>query len=341
MIEQRVVEVAVQRMNGSAGSQDRDLLAVEEPLELRLGYGTAERRRSRSITVTMRTPGSDIELAAGFLFAEGLVQYPGDIEIIQHCGPPAGPLRLRNVLRVELQSAVDVNSTRLERNFLSTSSCGICGKASLKALSLLPHTRLPGGFVVSASSIHHLPEKLRQAQAVFDRTGGLHAAALFDRDGRLHDLREDIGRHNAVDKLIGRQFLDRLVPLSDRLIFVSGRAGYELVQKAIAAGIPILAAVGAPSSLAVDLARDANMTLLGFVRDSRFNIYSAQHRIHHGTGDRTRGGTALSTAVDRRFGASCTVLEYAARLQIPLPHVRRSVDVDEFFIRDSTGRRQW
>ena len=280
MVEQRVIEIAVQRMNGSAGSQDRDLLAVEEPLEIRLGYGTAEERRSKSLTVTMRTPGSDIELAAGFLFAEGLVQHPGDIAIIQHCGPPAGPLRLRNVVRVELKSAVDVDSTRLERNFLSTSSCGICGKASLKALSLLPHTRLPDGFVVSASSIHHLPEKLRQAQTVFDRTGGLHAAALFDRDGRLHDLREDIGRHNAVDKLIGRQFLDGLVPLSDRLICVSGRAGYELVQKAIAAGIPILAAVGAPSSLAVDLARDANMTLLGFVRDSRFNIYSAQHRIH-------------------------------------------------------------
>ena len=293
MIEQRVVEVAVQRMNGSAGSQDRDLLAVEEPLELRLGYGTAQRRRSRSITVTMRTPGSDIELAAGFLFAEGLVHCPGDIEIIQHCGPPAGPLRLRNVLRVELKSEVDVNSTRLERNFLSTSSCGICGKASLKALATLPHTRLPDGFVVSASSIHHLPEKLRQAQTVFDRTGGLHAAALFDRDGRLHDLREDVGRHNAVDKLIGRQFLDGLVPLSDRLIFVSGRAGYELVQKAIAAGIPILAAVGAPSSLAVDLARDANMTLLGFVRDSRFNIYSAQHRIHHGTGERRKSPPCL------------------------------------------------
>ncbi len=286
LTEQRVVEVAVQRMNGSAGSQDRDLLAVEEPLEIRLRYGTAEERRSRSITVTMRTPGSDIELAAGFLFAEGLVQCPGDIAIIQHCGPPAGPLRLQNVLRVELKSEVDVNSTRLERNFLSTSSCGICGKASLKALSLLPRARLLDSLVVPASSIHTLPEKLRQAQTVFDRTGGLHAAALFDRDGRLHDLREDIGRHNAVDKLIGRQFLDGLVPLSDRLICVSGRAGYELVQKAIAAGIPILAAVGAPSSLAVDLARDANMTLLGFVRDSRFNIYSAQHRIHHGTGDR-------------------------------------------------------
>jgi len=234
----------------------------------------------------MRTPGSDIELAAGFLFAEGLVQCPGDIELIQHCGPPAGPLRLRNVVRVELQPEIDVDATRLERNFLATSSCGICGKASLKALATLPHARLPDGFVVSASSIHDLPEKLRQAQTVFDRTGGLHAAALFDGDGRLYDLREDVGRHNAVDKLIGRQFLDRLVPLSNRLIFVSGRAGYELVQKAVAAGIPILAAVGAPSSLAVDLARESNMTLLGFVRDRRFNIYSAQHRICQGTGGR-------------------------------------------------------
>jgi FdhD protein len=241
----------------------------------------------------MRTPGSDIELAAGFLFAEGLVRHSEDIEIVQHCGPPAGSLRLRNVVRVELQPEIDVDATRLERNFLATSSCGICGKASLKALATLPHAQLPDGFVVPASSIHDLPEKLRQSQAVFDRTGGLHAAALFDRDGRLYDLREDVGRHNAVDKLIGRQFLDGLVPLSDRLICVSGRAGYELVQKAIAAGIPILAAVGAPSSLAVDLARDANMTLLGFVRDNRFNIYSAQHRIHPRSGDRRKSPPCL------------------------------------------------
>ena len=182
-------------------------------------------------------------------------------------------------MRVELPPGAKIDTARLERNFLSTSSCGVCGKASLEALPALHHTRLPDGFVVAGSIIHELPDMLRHSQAVFDSTGGLHAAALFDRYGRLHDVKEDVGRHNALDKLIGRQFLDGMVPLCDRVLLVSGRVGYELVQKAIAAGIPILAAVGAPSSLAVALARDANMTLVGFVRDRRFNIYGASQRI--------------------------------------------------------------
>ena len=279
VVDQRVVEIAVERRNGSGGFQDRDLLAVEEALEIRLVYGTAEQREGKSITVTMRTPGSDRELAAGFLFAEGLVHCAEDIVSIRHCGPPAGPLRLRNVVRVELRPGAHVDATRLERNFLSTSSCGVCGKASLEALPTLRRTRLPDGFVVTAAAIHRLPDMLRQAQTVFDRTGGLHAAALFDRHGRLHDVKEDVGRHNAIDKLVGRQFLEGRVSLSDLVLLVSGRVGYELVQKAIMAGIPLLAAVGAPSSLAVDLARDANMTLVGFVRDGRFNVYSAPQRI--------------------------------------------------------------
>ena len=279
MAEQRMIETAVERKNGSGGFQDRDLLAVEEALEIRLVYGTAEQRVGKSITVTMRTPGSDTELAAGFLFAEGLVRCHEDVVSIRHCGPPTGPLRLRNVVRIELRPGANVDAMRLERNFLSTSSCGVCGKASLEALPTLRRTRLPDGFVVAAAAIHRLPDMLRQAQTVFDCTGGLHAAALFDRHGQLHDVKEDVGRHNALDKLVGRQFLDARLPLSDRALFVSGRVGYELVQKAIVAGIPLLAAIGAPSSLAVDLARDANMTLVGFVRDGRFNVYSAPQRI--------------------------------------------------------------
>ncbi len=282
--EQRVVEVSVQRIDGTASSCGRDVLAVEEPLEIRLDYGAGAGRTRRSITVTMRTPGCDVELAVGFLFAEGLVRRREDIERAESCGPPAGSLGIRNLVRVDLSPDVTVDEKRLARNFLTTSSCGLCGKASLDALPAASRTRLPDGFEVPASSIHDLPARLRSAQTVFDRTGGLHAAALFDAEGRLLGVREDVGRHNAVDKLIGAQLLARAVPLLDRLIFVSGRAGYELVQKALAAGIPMLAAVGAPSSLAADLARDANMTLLGFVRDGRFNIYSGAQRIRREAG---------------------------------------------------------
>jgi len=282
--DRRVIEVAVQRIAGTARSRGRDLLAVEEPLEIRLEHGAGPARTQRSITVTMRTPGSDVELAVGFLFAEGLVHRRQDIQRAEICGLPAGPLGLRNRVRVELAPHVTIDAKRLERNFLTTSSCGLCGKASIEALPATSRTRLPDGFVMPASSIHDLPDRVRTVQTVFDRTGGLHAAALFGAEGDLLDVREDVGRHNAVDRLIGAQWLAGAVPLSERLIFVSGRAGYELVQKALAAGIPMLAAVGAPSSLAADLARDANMTLLGFVRDGRFNIYSGAQRIRRDVG---------------------------------------------------------
>lgn len=284
-LEQQMVDMTVERWSDSGVFQDRDLLPVEEALEIRLVYGTADQRARKTVSVTMRTPGSDLDLAIGFLFAEGLVHSPEDVQKMQHCGPPAGPLRLRNVVRVELRPEAKIDPTGLERHFLSTSSCGVCGKASLEALPALPRTRLPDGFIVAASMIHDFPHVLRHAQTVFDSTGGLHAAALFDRHGRLYDVKEDVGRHNALDKLVGRQFLDGMIPLNDRVLLVSGRVGYELVQKAIAAGIPILAAVGAPSSLAVDLARDANLTLVGFLRDGRFNIYSAPQRIGNKTKD--------------------------------------------------------
>jgi FdhD protein len=192
--EQRVIEVAVQRIAGTALSSGRDLLAVEEPLEIRLEYGAGRARTRRSITLTMRTPGSDVELAVGFLFAEGLVRRPEDIEGAASCGLPAGPLGLRNRVRVELAPDVTVDGKRLERNFLSTSSCGLCGKTSIEALPAPSRTRLPDGCVLQASSIHDLPDRVRAAQTVFDRTGGLRAAALFDREGDLLDVREDVGR---------------------------------------------------------------------------------------------------------------------------------------------------
>jgi FdhD protein len=286
--EQRVVEVAVERLDGEAPSPHRDLLAVEEPLEIRVGYGRVNARTRRSLTVTMRTPGNDVELAVGFLFAEGIVRRAADIENAESCGPPAGPLRIRNLVRVELAAGVKLDVKRLQRSFVTTSSCGLCGKSSLTAMPPTPHLPLSDGFTVPVGIIHTLPETLRRAQTVFQRTGGLHAAALFDRDGRLLDVREDVGRHNALDKLIGARVLADAVPLSDHVIFVSGRAGYELVQKALAAGAPLLAAVGAPSSLAADLACDANMTLLGFVRDRRFNVYSGAQRIRSTVRDGAR-----------------------------------------------------
>ena len=278
--EQRVVEVTVERIDGRSPLPRADLLAVEEPLEIRVIHGPAHARKRRSVTLTMRTPGSDPELAVGFLYAEGIVRDARDIESAESCGPHVGPLHVRNTVRVTFAPGVELDAKRLQRNFLTSSSCGLCGKSSLEALPPTPRRlQSHGGFTVSAEVIHGLPDTLRKAQAVFERTGGLHAAALFDRDGRLLDVREDIGRHNAVDKLIGARVLADAVPLSDCGVFVSGRAGYELVQKALAAGAPLLAAVGAPSSLALDLAREADMTLLGFVREGRFNIYSGAQRI--------------------------------------------------------------
>jgi FdhD protein len=228
----------------------------------------------------MRTPGCDPELAAGFLFTEGIVDSAEQIAGVR--------METENVALVELIPGVAVDLQRLERHFYTSSSCGVCGKTSIAALNLGAARRRPleEGPGVAAEVIHALPGTLRETQAVFDRTGGLHAAALFDCSGRLLDRREDVGRHNAVDKVIGAQLLGGGAERAsrDRLLLVSGRASFELVQKALAAGIPILAAVGAPSSLAVELAQTHGMTLLGFVRDGRFNIYAGERRIHSGPG---------------------------------------------------------
>ncbi|MFN2456198.1 MAG: formate dehydrogenase accessory sulfurtransferase FdhD [Pyrinomonadaceae bacterium] len=283
MAGQNIAEVSVEKIDGGATRVTRqDNLAVEEPLEIRLGYETAEgRREHKSISITMRTPGDDFELAAGFLFTEGIIHEAVEIEEIKHCGAPVGKNFLRNTVRVDLRRGVEIDFKRLERHFYTSSSCGVCGKTSIEALQTLACPVLPPPLrpVFDAALVHRLPEILREAQSVFERTGGLHAAALFDETGKLHALREDVGRHNAVDKLIGSQMLAGRVPLEDYLLLVSGRASFELVQKALMAGIPILAAVGAPSSLAVELASEFKMTLLGFVRNERFNIYTGAQRI--------------------------------------------------------------
>lgn len=270
----------VVRVDGSRAQPPReDWLAVEEPLEIRLGYEHKGWRVHKSVSITMRTPGADRELAVGFLFTEGIVLDAAQIEDAR--------VEKTNVVRVELRAGVGVDLRRLERHFYTSSSCGVCGKTSISALSFAgrAHALAPGAPSFDAVTIHRLPGILRETQAVFDRTGGLHAAALFDSAGRLHAVREDVGRHNAVDKLIGAELLAGVQPpFAGRLLFVSGRASFELMQKALAAGIPILAAVGAPSSLAVDLARAHGATLLGFVRGERFNIYCGAGRIRESAG---------------------------------------------------------
>ncbi len=255
--------------------EQRDRVAAEEPLEIRAsGPGQA----GVSIAVTMRTPGSDFELAAGFLFTEGLLGAPRDIATIRYCTDVDE--QQFNVVTVDLR--VPFDATSLQRNFYATSSCGICGKASIDQIEVACGP-IPAGPEVSAQVIIGLPDRLRQEQGVFASTGGIHATGLFTRDGALVSVREDVGRHNAMDKLIGERFLAGATPLHDCIALVSGRASFELVQKAAVAGIPVLCAVSAPSSLAVDAARRLGVTLVGFLRGDRFNVYTHPERIATGS----------------------------------------------------------
>jgi FdhD protein len=260
----------------------RDELAAEEPLEIQLSYNRGGLRAVKRVAVTMRTPGHDAELAAGFLFAEGIVTGTAQIREIAAGDPPQGGAgEAGRRIRVTLGDDAAVDLRPLARNFTVNSSCGVCGRTSLEGLRVTPRAPLPPGAPrIAANVIRGLPDALRAAQAGFDRTGGLHAAGLFAPDGTLLAVREDVGRHNAVDKLIGAQLLAGRLPLHRCGLLVSGRASFELMQKALMAGLPVLAAVGAPSSLAVELARRSGATLLGFVRDGRFNIYSGARRLH-------------------------------------------------------------
>lgn len=255
-----------------------DLLALEEPLEIRIGYGDPGGRQQKSLSVTMRTPGHDFELAVGFLFTEGIIYSYQQVESIKYCEDVGRQEEKENVVRVELKPDVKFDFQKLQRNFYTTSSCGVCGKSSIEAVS--QHCSvIPITWKIQPEVIHQLPDTLRKAQQVFEYTGGLHASGLFTMDGKLDLLREDVGRHNALDKVIGAMLVKNQIPLHNAVLLVSGRASFELVQKAAMAGIPVLAAVGAPSSLAVQLASDCDMTLLGFVRDNRFNVYSTPERV--------------------------------------------------------------
>jgi FdhD protein len=267
-----VVDVVMEKVTGSTSAGLTDTLSVEEPLEIRLTADVAGRRSSRVVAITMRTPGDDRNLAAGFLFTEGIVYGADDILDVsnERC----------NVVEVTLRRGAEVDLTLLERHSFVASSCGVCGKRSIAAVSVQRKYPIAAGKpLIPLDVVHALPPALRTAQPAFACTGGIHAAGLFDATGRLLLVREDVGRHNALDKLIGAALLAGALPLSQRILLVSGRASFELVQKAAQAGVPILAAVSAPSSLAVQLAQECGMTLLGFVRDGRFNVYSDFGRV--------------------------------------------------------------
>ncbi len=267
-------EARIWRVHPGQISSVSDRVATEEPLEIRLAWGGEE----RTVAVTMRTPGADEELAAGFLFAEGVVDRPGRILGIHHRAEPEGGSD-PNIVEAVIGDGPDPNLPTLERHFFSSSACGVCGKAGLAALQVRMPGRLRAGPEVDPEVIAALPGRLRAAQGLFEETGGLHAAALFDAAGALLGLREDVGRHNALDKLLGRAFLDGRTPLHNHLVLVSGRTSYEILQKCAVAGVPIVCAVSAPSSLAVELAEAFGITLIGFLRGERFNVYAGAERI--------------------------------------------------------------
>jgi len=269
--------VSIQRFENGVDSRVNDAVAVEEPLEIRLRYRDQNRWHTQALSVTMRTPGHDKELAAGFLFSESLIESGSDIASIETSGAES------NEVTVELQPNIEVDWNRLKRNFYTTSSCGVCGKASLQALEIEEREPLAAVFSTTPEVLESLPRLLREAQNLFAVTGGLHAAALFSAHGQLQGLYEDVGRHNAADKLIGHFLLLNEPAPSSGILALSGRASFELLQKAWRARIALVAAVGAPSSLAVDLARRFGITLVGFLREGRFNVYSHSERIGRAT----------------------------------------------------------
>jgi FdhD protein len=280
MGDKRYSSRTIRKISGAASRTMQDHLALEEPLEIQVAYGPAATRQWKTVAITMRTPGHDRELAAGFLVGEGILRSLDQIEAVHARGPRYGESGFQHSVRVTLRPGVDLDLARLERNFYTTSSCGVCGKTSLEALELNFMGPLPPcSWQVDRKTIFTLPGRLRVAQAIFDQTGGLHAAGLFSPEGKAIVVREDVGRHNAVDKVVGTEFLAGHFPLENHILVVSGRASFELMQKSLAARISMLVAVGAPSSLAVELAEKFGATLIGFTKAEGFNIYTGEERV--------------------------------------------------------------
>ena len=271
----RIIRVA--RHRGGLIQREKDSLSVEEPLEIRVAWGDLETRTVEALAVTMRTPGEDFDLVAGFLLGEGIVNSADELEELTYCR--GQETQEYNVVEARLRPGISFDLERLRRNVFTSSSCGVCGKASLEAVAFSGCTNLEDEFRVEGQLLPGLPDTLLEGQGVFARTGGLHAAGLFGANGELYALREDVGRHNAVDKVLGRTLLDRKLPADDRILVVSGRASFEIVQKALMARVPVLVAVGAPSSLAVDLSEEFGQTLVGFARGDGFNVYCGNTRL--------------------------------------------------------------
>ena len=269
-----ITNMRIKKVSNNETIDTVDQLAIEEPLEIQLQYGAPDSRVNKIISVTMRTPGHDLELATGFLFTEGIIRSNREILFIEQDDFD------KNRIIIGLQEAANPDIQKLDRNFYTTSSCGVCGKSSIDAIKTVSeYSGQPDNICLKAEMLYPLHNIVRDRQAIFDTTGGLHATALFDLEGNFCMLREDVGRHNALDKLIGAALLNDQLPLSKNILLLSGRASFELLQKASMAGIKVITAVGAPSSLAVELARECNLTLIGFLRDERFNIYSGEQRI--------------------------------------------------------------
>ncbi|MDN5204742.1 formate dehydrogenase accessory sulfurtransferase FdhD [Fulvivirgaceae bacterium BMA10] len=278
-ISSSVVNAKLLKVKGLEKGDHDDLLVVEEPLEIQIIYLKDSEWVRKSISVTMRTPGNDFELALGFLFTESIITNFDQVKNIAYC-TNVKPEEEGNVVKVEMKEGVEIDIKKLERYFYTSSSCGVCGKSTIDAvMTNACQPVIPNKPVVDPKLIIELSDRLKKAQTVFKYTGGLHASGLFSSDGELMLMREDIGRHNALDKLIGASLHQGLVPLEDTILLVSGRVGFELVQKSIRAGIPMLVAVGAPSSLAVQLAKEAGMTLIGFLRGDHYNVYCGRERL--------------------------------------------------------------
>ncbi len=276
--QRSVQQVRVTRRRAGSVRTRKDVVAVEEPLEIRLVEAREDGSQRHSVAVTMRTPGNDFELTAGFLFSEGILTDPADLAELTYCR--GDEPQEYNIVEARLRPGASFDPGLLTRNFYTSSSCGVCGKASLEAVQVRGCRTLAGdSTTLDPDVLQSLPDLLKSGQRVFDRTGGLHAAGLFGADGTLLAVREDVGRHNAVDKVIGGAFLAEALPLGGHVLTVSGRTSFEIMQKALAAGIPIVVAVGAPSSLAVDLAGQFGMTLVGFARDDGFNVYTGRGRV--------------------------------------------------------------
>lgn len=269
-----IANMRIRKICNSEVIDTDDQLAVEEPLELQLICGNADSRVQKSVSVTMRTPGHDRELAAGFLFTEGIIKNIHEVKFIKQEGSGI------NKVLVALQDNVNPDIQKSERNFYTTSSCGVCGKSSIAAIKTVSaYNHEPDTICLKAEMLYSIEDIVRERQAIFESTGGLHASALFDLQGNFIMLREDVGRHNALDKLVGAALLNEQLPLDKAILLLSGRASFELIQKAYMAGIKIIIAIGAPSSLAVEFAKESNITLIGFLRNERFNIYSGEQRI--------------------------------------------------------------